>query len=39
MVYLADRINKDDSGRLNIVRGIPPAQYRINPSQFFLHVK
>jgi HD-GYP domain-containing protein (c-di-GMP phosphodiesterase class II) len=39
MVYLADQINKDGSGRLNIVRGIPAAQNRINPSQFFLHEK
>jgi HD-GYP domain-containing protein (c-di-GMP phosphodiesterase class II) len=37
MVYLADQINKEDSGRLNIVRGISLAKIRINPSDFFLH--
>jgi hypothetical protein len=37
MVYLADQINKDGSGRLNIVRGLPLAKIRINPSDFFLH--
>jgi HD-GYP domain-containing protein (c-di-GMP phosphodiesterase class II) len=39
MVYLADQTNKDAAERLNIVRGIPPAQLRINPSDFFLHLK
>jgi HD-GYP domain-containing protein (c-di-GMP phosphodiesterase class II) len=37
MVYLADQINKDGSGRLKIVRGLPLAKIRINPSDFFLH--
>jgi len=37
MVYLADQNVKDVSGRLNIVRGIPLANIRINPSDFFLH--
>jgi hypothetical protein len=37
MVYLADQNIKDISGRLNIVRGIPLANIRINPSDFFLH--
>jgi HD-GYP domain-containing protein (c-di-GMP phosphodiesterase class II) len=37
MVYLADQINKEGSSRLNIVRGIPLAKIRINPSDFFLH--
>jgi hypothetical protein len=37
MVYLADQITKGGSGRLNIVRGIPLAKIRINPSDFFLH--
>ena len=37
MVYLADQINKEGSGRLNIVRGIPLAKIHINPSDFFLH--
>jgi hypothetical protein len=37
MVYLADQNIKDVSGRLNIVRGIPLANIRINPSDFFLH--
>ena len=39
MVYLADQIIKDGSDRLNIVRGIPLAKIRINPSDFFLHLK
>ena len=39
MVYLADQINKDGSGCLNIVRGVPLADIRINPSDFFLHLK
>ena len=39
MVYLADQINKEGSGRLNIVRGIPLAKISINPSDFFLHSK
>jgi HD-GYP domain-containing protein (c-di-GMP phosphodiesterase class II) len=39
LVYLADQINQDGSGRLNIVRGIPLANIRINPSDFFLHLK
>jgi HD-GYP domain-containing protein (c-di-GMP phosphodiesterase class II) len=37
MVYLADQINTEGSGRLNIIRGIPLAKIRINPSDFFLH--
>jgi len=39
MIYLADQINKDASNRLNIVRGIPLAEIRINPPDFFLHLK
>ena len=39
MVYLADQIINDGSGRLNIVRGISSAQLRIHPAKFFLHVK
>jgi HD-GYP domain-containing protein (c-di-GMP phosphodiesterase class II) len=39
MVYLADQIIKDGSDRLNILRGIPLAKIRINPSDFFLHLK
>jgi HD-GYP domain-containing protein (c-di-GMP phosphodiesterase class II) len=39
MIYLADQINKDASDRLNIVRGIPPAKLRVNPAEFFLHLK
>ena len=39
MVYLADQIINDGSGRLNIVRGISSSQLRIHPAQFFLHVK
>jgi HD-GYP domain-containing protein (c-di-GMP phosphodiesterase class II) len=39
MVYLADQINKEIPSRLNIVRGVPSAKFRINPSDFFLHVK
>lgn len=39
MIYLADQIIKDDSSRLNIVRGIPPAQLHINPAEFFLRIK
>lgn len=39
MIYLADQMNKDVSGRLSIVRGVPPARLRINPSEFFLHLK
>ena len=38
-VYLADQNIKEDSGHLNIVRGIPPALRRINPAEFFLHLK
>jgi HD-GYP domain-containing protein (c-di-GMP phosphodiesterase class II) len=37
MVYLADQVNKEGSGRLNIVRGISLAKIRINLSDFFLH--
>jgi len=39
MIYLADQIIKDGEDRLNIVRGIPQAQYHINPAEFFLHIK
>ena len=39
MMYLADQINKDSADRLNIVRGIPPAKLRVNPAEFFLHLK
>jgi hypothetical protein len=39
MVYLADQNIKNGSERLNIVRGIPPAQININPAQYFLHLK
>ena len=39
LIYLADQIIKDDSDRLNIVRVIPQAKLRINPSDFFLHLK
>jgi hypothetical protein len=39
MVYLADQINKESPNRLNIVRGVPSAKFRINPSDFFLRVK
>jgi HD-GYP domain-containing protein (c-di-GMP phosphodiesterase class II) len=39
MVYLADQNTKDDSNRLNIVRGIPPGQLNIHPAQYFLHLK
>jgi HD-GYP domain-containing protein (c-di-GMP phosphodiesterase class II) len=39
MVYLADQIIKDGSNSLNIVRGIPQKNIRINPSDFFLHLK
>jgi HD-GYP domain-containing protein (c-di-GMP phosphodiesterase class II) len=39
MVYLADQITKDGSDRLNIIRGIPLSNIRINPSDFFLHLK
>ncbi|MBN1364620.1 MAG: HD domain-containing protein [Syntrophaceae bacterium] len=39
MIYLADQTIKDDAARLNIVRGIPQAQCRINPAEFFLHVR
>jgi HD-GYP domain-containing protein (c-di-GMP phosphodiesterase class II) len=39
MVYLADQIIKDGSDRLNIVRGIPLAESRIIPSDYFLHLK
>jgi hypothetical protein len=38
-VYLADQINKGGSNRLNIVRGIPLAEIRINPADFFLRMK
>ncbi|KQC10054.1 MAG: hypothetical protein APR62_02165 [Smithella sp. SDB] len=39
LIYLADQIIKDDSDRLNIVRVIPQAKLRVNPSDFFLHLK
>lgn len=39
LVYLADQIIKDASDHLNIVRVIPQAKLRINPSDFFLHLK
>jgi hypothetical protein len=38
-VYLADQNIKEDSGLLNIVRGVPPALRRVNPAEFFLHLK
>lgn len=39
MIYLADQNIKDGSECLNIVRGIPPAQLRLHPADFFLHLK
>jgi hypothetical protein len=39
MIYLADQPNKDVSEHLSIVRGVPPAQLRLNPAEFFLHLK
>lgn len=39
LVYMADQINQDGSGRLNIVQGIPPERLHINPADFFLHLK
>jgi hypothetical protein len=39
MVYLADQIIKDGSNSLNIVRGVLQKNTRINPSDFFLHLK
>ena len=39
MVYLADQNIKDGSGSINIVRSISPAKRRINPAEFFLHIK
>jgi len=39
MVYLADQYIKEGSSRLNIVRVIPSANIRINPSDYFLHLK
>jgi len=39
LIYLADQIIKDDTDRLNIVRVIPQTKLRINPSDFFLHLK
>ena len=38
-IYLADQEIKEGSGHLNIARVIPPAQLRINPAEFFLHMK
>ncbi len=38
LLYLADQEVKDGSDRLNIVRGISPAQFHINPAKFFLHM-
>jgi len=39
MVYLADQITRNGSNSLNIVRGLPQKKIRINPSDFFLHLK
>jgi HD-GYP domain-containing protein (c-di-GMP phosphodiesterase class II) len=39
LIYITDQINKDGSGRLNIVRGILPERLQINPADFFLHLK
>ncbi len=39
MIYMADQTSRDLSEQLNIVRTIPPSQLRINPADFFLHVK
>lgn len=39
MVYLADQITEYGSNSLSIIRGIPPAQLRINPAEFFLRIK
>ena len=38
-IYLADQEIKEGSGHLHITRVIPPAQLRINPAEFFLHIK
>jgi len=39
MIYLADQTLKDEADRLNIVRVIPPKKVRLNPADFFLHLK
>lgn len=39
MLYLPDQVLKDGSPRLNIVRGIDPAQLGIQVAEFFLHEK
>ncbi|TFH03682.1 MAG: HD domain-containing protein [Methanosarcina sp.] len=39
MIYLPDQAMKDASPRLNIVRGINPAQLGIQVAEFFLHEK
>jgi HD-GYP domain-containing protein (c-di-GMP phosphodiesterase class II) len=38
-IYLADQKMQEGSEPLNIKRVIPPAQLRINPAEFFLHIK
>ncbi|HNY49778.1 MAG TPA: HD domain-containing protein [Smithella sp.] len=38
-IYLADQDIKEGSERLHITRVIPPAQLRVNPAEFFLHIK
>ncbi|MGB5218242.1 MAG: HD domain-containing phosphohydrolase [Smithella sp.] len=38
-IYLADQKMQEGAEPLNIKRVIPPAQLRINPAEFFLHIK
>lgn len=39
MIYLADQSGRDVTEPLKIVRTVPPSQLRINPADFFLHLK
>lgn len=38
-IYLADQAIPEEPGHLNITRVIPPAKLRVNPAEFFLHIK
>jgi HD-GYP domain-containing protein (c-di-GMP phosphodiesterase class II) len=39
LIYLADQSSREGSERLKIIRSIPPAQLRVRPAEFFLHLK
>lgn len=39
LIYLADRVVKDGSDYLTVIRGITPAKLGINPAEYFLQLK